>query len=311
MAARTITILLRCVQGIVTKADLCRCASMVAVIFVAFATHQSSAGINVIGELQPQPQANVSAGIHGITFDTDSNPIILDRWAWTLQRVDKNTAAVLSSVTSKPVLSFSDQLVFDPSTMALFTRTYEDSGGDALVRIDPLTHDHVTVGLFGTPFINFGGMAIDASGTLWMGIDSSTESLWTVNKSTGAATFQRNITFPGGLQLHTMMIAADGTFYASAKALGFNDGGEGIYRINPSTGAATFLTSTNPPASAYALISMAQDPGTLRYYGIWQHLDFSESKYKFQLVEVTGIPEPSGLGLLLWVFGLALRRRPR
>jgi len=272
------------------------------------ATYRATAGVIVIGDLHPYPQPNVSPGVEGITFDYDRNPLVLDQWAWTLQRIDKTTAAVLSSVTSNPVTSFNEQLVFDPTTLAYFTRGYDDATGDILIRIDPVAYNHATVGPLGTPLINFGGLAIDPAGNLWLGIDSSTEQLWTVDKGSGAAAFSRNITFPGGFQLHSMTIGSDGTFYAAAKALAFNDGGEGIYRIDPNTGVATFVTSTNPPASNYALVSMTQDPATLQYYGIWSHFDFSDSAYKFQLVEVTGVPEPCGLWGLC-VLLLQLRRR--
>src|SRR4051812_25667551 len=109
------------------------------------------AGTVVIGELHPFPQPSVTPGIRGITFDAGVDPLILDRWAWTLQRIDKSNASVLSSTTSNPVTSRNDQLVFDPTTGAYFTI----GGATSLVRIEPITWDHATVGPLGTPQINF------------------------------------------------------------------------------------------------------------------------------------------------------------
>jgi len=250
------------------------------------------AGVTVIGQLHPFPQPNVTPSFGGITFDSNPNPIVIDTWSWALQRINKVDASVLSTQATNAVANYDDQFVFDPTTGDYFTigTTF---GSNSLVRIDHSSNTNTSVGITGTPQINFAGLAVDPSGNLWLGIDSTTEQLWTIDKNAGSGSFTHAITFPGGLQLHTLTIAADGTFYMAAKAFSFNDGGEGIYRVNKNTGAATFITSTNPPASTYAIISMAQDPTSMQYYGIWQHFDFTDSTYKYDLVEITGIPEPS------------------
>jgi hypothetical protein len=269
-------------------------------------------GVVVIGVIQlPSSGPNAVPGTDGIAFDGDANPLVLENTSWVLERIDKTNAAVLSSQVSNPVSSLNDNLVFDPTSGAYFTRGSATSRGDLLVRIDPITHDHTTIGAFGTPQINFGGLAVDPSGAMWLGIDSSTEQLWKVDKNTAAATFWKTITFPGGLQLHSMAITTDGRFLMAAKAFSFNDGGEGIYQINPATGAASFLTSTNPdPTRSQLLLGLTQDPLTSRYYGVREDFDFSTHAQTYYLVEVTGVPEPTAT-LGIWVLALCLRRRRR
>jgi len=279
----------------------------VAMWFALFSS-AARAGVIVIGQLALSGAPNATPGTDGIAFDGDPNPLVLENTSWALVRVDKTDAAVLSSQVSNPVASFDDNLVFDSSTGTYFTRGTMTTRGDTLVRIDPVTHDHTTVGNLGAPQINFGGLAIDPLSNLWLGIDASTEQLWKVDKNTGVATFQRNITFPGGLQLHSMTITADGRFLMAAKAFSFNDGGEGIYQINPATGAATFLTSTNPnPSRLQQLLGLAQDPISGRYYGVRLDWDFSAQPQTYSLVEVMNVPEPNVA--LLMLLPLAARRR--
>jgi hypothetical protein len=274
-------------------------------IFVLWAARESIAGTTVIGELHPYPQPNVTPAIHGITFDADPNPRILDVWAWTLQRIDKTNSAVLSSVTSNPVSSHNDQLVYDRSSGDYFTlRTASNS--TSLVRIDHTNYANATVGALGTPQINYFGLGIDPSDNLWLGIDSGSAQLWSINKNTGQATFNHNITYPGGLGLHSMTIASDGTFFATATS--FLTGGEGVYRINSSTGAATFITSTDTTGTA-DIVSLTQDPSSSRYYGISQRFDFNQSAFEYSLVEVTGIPEPNCVAILLATTAVGFARR--
>jgi hypothetical protein len=267
-------------------------------IVVLWAAGASIAGTTVIAPL-PLQSATPGFGYRGITFDSNTNPLVLDRWAWILHRVDKGTGTVLSSVTSNPVTSFNDQLVFDSSTGNYFTVGY--SGGNDLVRIDPDTHAHTTVGSLGVGFPNFNGLAVDPSGNLWFGDDrNGAAELWSVDKNTGAATFSRNITFPGGLQFHTLTVASDGTFYMAASAYSFNDGGEGIYRINSLNGAATFITSTDRGTGFQTIQSFDQDHVTGRFYGVSGPTDTSNHYY---LVEIQAFPNQGRPQFFGWAYG--------
>jgi sugar lactone lactonase YvrE len=266
----------------------------------------AAAGVNVIGQL---PQQSSGFGYNGLSFDTDPNPVVLARWEWTLRRIDKTSAAVLSAVTSNPVTSFNDQLVFDRTTLNYLTVGYSsDTNQDTLVSIDPVNYNHSTIGALGVGFPNFHGLAIDPSGSLWYGADvNGGAKLWSLDKSTGAATLSREITFPGGLQFHTLTFGSDGTLYVAASAYQFDDGGEGIYRVDRNNGIATFLTSTDRGAGFQTIQSFSQDPLTHRYYGISGPTDTNNRYY---LVEITGVPEPSGLTVLC-AGALWLRRRRR
>jgi hypothetical protein len=255
-------------------------------------------GVNVIGQL---PQQTSFFGYRGITFDSGSNPLVLSEWDWQLLRIDKATASVLSSQTSNPVASFNDQFVYDPATTSYFTI----AGGNSLVRFDPVTLDHMTVGLLGAPQMNFKGLGVDTSGDLWLGMDVGSAQWWRVNKTTGQATFATNITFPGGVQFHTLTIDSSGTFYMAAASLLGVDDGEDIYRLDPITGQASLLTSTHPSLlGAEKVQSMTQDPSTGRFYAVWG----PGTGDSYFLSEVTGIPEPT-VALVAGVGFLALRRR--
>jgi len=263
---------------------------------ICLAASRCLGGVAQLGQLYPNPVSFIS----GLTFDNDPNPVDLDA-IWTLNRVDKSNASVITSNASAPAGSFGQSLVYDPTTGYY----YSAGAANSLVRIDPVTFAHVTVGSFGTTF-NFIGLAVDSSGTLWLGADhNSNEELWKVNKITGLASFQRPIIFPDGhSQLHTMTIGSDGTFYAAARSI---SDAEGIYRIDPNTGLAPFVTGISSSFQD-TLLALAQDPMTKDYYGVLGNNSSSGST--FYLEEITGIPEPA-YGLAIGLATLLLTRRRR
>jgi hypothetical protein len=259
------------------------------------------AGAVVIGPLTPAPA--VSPSISGIVFDTNSNPLVLDQNAWTLQRIDKTTAAVLATSSSSPASSLNDELAYDSATGGYYTIRSRNT----LTWIDPVTLNNTDVGPLGGTFNGFNGLSEDPAGNLWFTEDQTgTSHLWMIDKGTGLASGARTI--PGFVDVRTLMIASDGTFYGAGHAAFFDDGGEGIYRINPNTGVATFLTSTMP-SGPQLLVSLAEDPISHRIYGVRE--DRNSSPFGYALVEVTGIPEPTfGCGtIIIAMMGLRIRVR--
>jgi hypothetical protein len=128
-----------------------------------------------------------------------------------------------------------------------------------------------------------------------------------VNKLTGIGAVHTAVHLPSSHQLTSIMIDAAGNFivYGRSSAVGTPSY---FYNVNPNTGATTILAEgwSNPFST---ITTMAYDPVTKGYYGI---LTQGGSGFN-QLVQITGVPEPSSLVLAtLGFIGLAawrLRRR--
>lgn len=109
---------------------------------------------------------------------------------------------------------------------------------DRLFSIDTNTFSIANIGALGVPF-SFGGMSYDAnSDTLYMiGGRSNTPSLYTVDRTTGAASLvgSHGIVDLFGLTFDSL----NGDLYGSQ--FGFTNG---LYSLNTSTGAATLIGNT-------------------------------------------------------------------
>jgi len=110
------------------------------------AINSSTGACTVIGDdvhIFCMPNGADCSDLSAMAFDATGNLYIVDTWLWTLFKVDKNTAAVISSTPIDPPLTTgSGGLAFDPfGTLYLAT----DS---RLYKLDPSTGATTLVGLF-------------------------------------------------------------------------------------------------------------------------------------------------------------------
>jgi hypothetical protein len=138
------------------------------------------------------------------------------------------------------------------------------SGSDHLATIDKTTGAATVIGPFGTcpsggscSIEGMEGIAFDSSGTLWgasstrgAGGAGGTPGLYTINPSTGAATFVAPIqdssaTAPTG-GVVSLQFACDGTLYGgTARATNAATDGGRLVTINPVTGVFSFVGSVS------------------------------------------------------------------
>jgi hypothetical protein len=134
---------------------------------------------------------------------------------------------------------------------------YQTGGdGTTLYQTDTTNGVSTPVGSFGHTAVY--GDAFSPGGTLFAMIDSYTVStLATVNLSTGAAT---PVGAPTGIpDLMGIEFAPDGTLYGAAWS------NNGFYRINTTTGAATFIGSLGVGGT---VMDLAWNPVNTTMYGI-------------------------------------------
>jgi hypothetical protein len=107
-------------------------------------------------------------------------------------------------------------------------------------------------------------------------------------------------------QVTAMAIDSQGRLYVA----GSYAGDYCIYGVNPETGAASLLTEWTGDADSL-IIGMGIDPTTGQCFGILQARD--ENPYGYYFGEITGVPEPPTITLLLasaaCLLGFAWRRR--
>lgn len=211
-------------------------------------------------------------------------------------------------------------LAFDPTTGILYgaTSRLEPSGFLGLVTINPLTGAGTAVGLYGTGSETMADISFDSNGNLFGFLEPSSDDLYSINKSTGAATLVGNspgsaitglafdnsdvlyhesagtlniLSATTGLLVTTVGSAgilvgmgmdfdASNTLFAIEKLGSGSTGARNLVTVNTSTGAATLIGSTQAGLDALAFSS-----GVV-------------------------IPEPSSLALLsIGTLGLLVRRR--
>ena len=118
-----------------------------------------------------------------------------------------------------------------------------DTVSDRLVQIDLGTGTTTFIGS-GIGFGDVEGLAFQPGGVLF-GLDDSSDQLITVNTTTGVGTVVGSL----GFNFSDAGLAFDssGTLFASSDL-----GGDGVYTVNPVTGAATFLSDSGPDPFALA-----------------------------------------------------------
>ena len=204
----------------------------------------------------------------GQLFATDGS-------AGHLLRVDRTTG--LGVIVGSMNVGATPSLALDPTTGAVFVGT--GAGTPRLYKVDPNTAATTLVGNTSLGFSAIGGMDFAASGVLYASVnivgDGGTggDHLAIIDKATGAATVIGAYGTCSGSSCTTEGIegiAFDGAgqLWATHTAHS-NLGAPGLYQIDPTTGAATFVTSYHlggieGPAPSGGIVSLhfARD-GTL------------------------------------------------
>lgn len=118
------------------------------------------------------------------------------------------------------------------------------TGSDNLATINLSTGAATVIGPYGGGLEGMEAISFDSGGQLWGARDNhaglGTPGLYTINTTTGAATLVAPIV--GAVSITSLQWACDGTLYGGSgrSSGGATDGGR-LVRINPTTGAFTFV----------------------------------------------------------------------
>ena len=276
------------------------------IVLAGFAGH-AVGGSTVVGQLFPPPISQMTSTVSGLTFDAQPGPLILEGRG-NIKRVSPTDASVLGTILL-PAGFHRASLEYHSSSGDFFTtrRTIIAPFGEqeALYRVSTAGAETLIGGTGGS--FSFASLALDPQENLWAlsGKDiynpsSFALTLYTLSKTTGAATFAATLSGVPG-QAPALGIDEAGRFFVSTM--------DGIFGIDPITGAGTPVTSTGLPFLSH-FSDLAFDDATDKWYGVEERR--ATSPYTYYLREITGmpaIPEPASLALIAAGAGLALRRR--
>ncbi len=197
---------------------------------------------------QIQPALSEAAPGHGILLGTDAS-------GGRLITVDPTTGA--GTVVGRIDVGFIPALAVDPTTGTIYAG--RGAGTPNLFRVDPMTGASTLVGNTGLGYAAISDLDFSADGTLYAAVNiaagayTGADHLARIDKATGMATVIgpfgtcMGVTVPssgfGFCTIHGMEgIAFDaaGTLWGSHSARS-SAGDAGLYRIDTTTGAATFV----------------------------------------------------------------------
>jgi hypothetical protein len=244
-----------------------------------------------------------------------------------LIRVDPATGA---GTVVGPMGVGSPSLTVDPMTGAMYAGA--GGGDDQLYRVDPATGGTTVVGSTNLGLATVAGMDFRADGILFAAVNlagdggTGADHLALIDPNTAAATVIGpfgscvGVTVPSGgggsctLEgIEGIAFSPSGTLYGALSARGAA-GAPGLYRIDPATGAATFLTSLvdgsgTPASGGFVSLQFGCD-GTLFGGSATQQASATDGGKLARIDPVTGIftfvgaaaATPSGrsLGGLAW-----------
>jgi hypothetical protein len=251
----------------------------------------------VLGALVVVPSAHSAPGT-GTLFGTDAA-------SGQLITVDPVTGAGTIVGFMRVVVP---ALAVDPTTGTMYAG--EGAGTPNIYTVDPATGAATLVGNTGLGFASVGGLDFRSDGTLFAAVNiagdggTGSDHLATIDKSTGAATIIgpfgtcTGVTVPSdGLGacsiegIEGIAFDSSGTLTGSLSARGAA-GTPGLYRINPATGAATFVapihdSSGTPPSGGVVSLQFACD-STL-YGGTARALSGSDGGRLITINPATGL----------------------
>jgi hypothetical protein len=284
------------------------CASAAVLLLLFRFAPVIHAGVTQIGLLNPFGTPSVY--ISGIAFDGTPNPLVIDSQNWTTARVSLQNATELSSTVSNPVPNpDSASLAYDPTTNNFYTI----GDNQYLWSIQNGTLTKSPVGSVDSAAFNFSALAVDPSGNLWLTTDYAGNSLWEINKQTGVGTLKAQMNLGVNNQVTALAIDGSGNFiiYSTIPITNGVSVPEYFYSVNPNTGATTRLSQAflNTPTNFSDMTAMAYDPVTNGIYGIQENV--TANPITFDLVQVTGVPEPGSICLLATCMAVGWWRRVR
>lgn len=210
-------------------------------------------------------------------------------------------------------------LLFDPGIFFLGATDnldgltfYATASAGSLYRIDPLAQTATAIGAYGAPKIN--GLAMNEDTGVLYATDFT--SLYTVNQTTGAATFVGSM---GGIGEYWAMDYHD----ALNTMFAISNTDDSLYEVNMSTGATTFIGSTGADRitdiwyddSTQTLFAVTDGVGGDEYYTINTTTGFATLTGSAGFGNLTGlgwtVPAPGTLALLGLAGLLGGRRRRR
>jgi hypothetical protein len=239
--------------------------------------------------------------------------LVLDGWGEVIWRLDISDADIVETYPISGGQNGTRGLDFDSSSGTYYTsrmiytnRTTSFSLAsptagweDSLATVDPFAGNLTTIGPLGG-FFNFLDFAIHpTTRQLWLVTDNDGGSLRTVDTVTGASTLVHSYN-NDLVQLHSMSIGPDGSFYLNSH--------ESVFMIDPLSGGTLETFDLGIFGFNY-LADFEFDPITQRWYGI--EVDQFEGPRQFYLAEITGLPVPepaSGVLLLLTLAAMNFRK---
>jgi preprotein translocase subunit SecA len=182
-----------------------------------------------------------------------------------------------------------------------------------LDQIQDATLNLSQVGSVAGETFNFNALARDPQGNLWLVTDYGGNSLWEINKQTGVGTLKTQIELPGNNQATALAITGTGQFviYSTTPVTNSISAAEYFYLLNPTSGSTTQVSQafTNTPTVFADITAMAFDPANNGIYGIQENVLASPKTY--DLVQITGVPEPGSVLSLGGIAVIGLTRRER
>lgn len=166
-------------------------------------------------------------------FDTDGSETLYtltEAFSGNARLATVNTTTGIVTTVSGPGTGTSMISLEVASDGTMYGIGYSDR---ILYRIDKTTGDSTPVGYTG--ILSAMDLAFDSSGTLWATVNNR---LWTVDTSTGASTFQANITGISSGSVMGIMFDASDTLLATALTVN-----SPLYVISTTTGIATIVNS--------------------------------------------------------------------
>jgi hypothetical protein len=142
---------------------------------------------------------------------------------------------------------------------------------------------------------------------MWVVTDINGGEIYTVNTTTGAATFQRNFGVfalnGGGIQ--SMAVGAGGEMIVAGETN--PNSGPDLWRVNPITGSVALAADLPFPQAGVLLRDLDYNPATNRWFAVEENRNASPDSYS--LIELTNVPEPATLAPLCTMIATTLLSR--